>query len=155
MSDVALKLKEDSSFDIEIANGDLVADEGLETAVAISLFTDRRVTDEQLPQGITEKRGWWGDMFADNDGDQIGSRLWTLQREKKTQELLRLAEDYAREALQWLIEDGVASSIGATAQFTGEAQSRTWEIVVSITRPSGRTSRFEVVWTKQSLKRVA
>lgn len=154
MSDIALQLKEDSTFDLVIQDGDFSRDEGLETAIAISLFTDRRVTEEQVPFGQTSRRGWWGDMFSENDGDQIGSRLWTLQREKKTQELLRRAEDYTREALNWLIEDGVASSITAQAIFVGDNSSRTWQLNVAITRPSGRQSRFEIVWSKQALKRV-
>jgi len=85
-------------------------DDGLETAVSISLFTDARVDGD---------RGWWADKFADISGDVIGSKLWTLGRAKVTTETLRKAEDYAREALQWMIRDGVVKSISVRAEAYG------------------------------------
>lgn len=152
MSDIALILKDDinAGFDLDIINGDLASDEGLETAVAISLFTDRRVVDEQLPQGTTDKKGWWGDMFPEMDQDKIGSRLWLLAREKRTTEVLRKAEDYAKEALNWLIEDGVATSIIATASYN---ESKFLLLAIEIAKPAGRNSKFQVVWDKQQIKR--
>ena len=57
MSDIALVIK-DNCFDINVKNGDLESDGGLQTAVTISLFTERRVTDEQLPDLAESKKGW-------------------------------------------------------------------------------------------------
>ena len=57
MTDIALVLK-NNCFDINIKDGDLESDKGLETAVAISIFTEKRVTDEELPELETKKRGW-------------------------------------------------------------------------------------------------
>lgn len=153
MSDIALKIKGES-FGIAIQDGDFEKDEGLETAVILSLFTDRRVTDEELPQGQTYKRGYWADKYSSVNGDQYGSRLWTLGREKRQIEVLRRAEDFCKEALNWLIEDGVASSITATASFT-EGTSNAWQIEIAIQKPSGRTSRYQLIWDKQELKRVS
>lgn len=147
--DIGLFL-ENKLFDLQIANGDLTGDNGLETAISISLFTDRRVSDEELPPLEKNKRGWWGDMFPEVDKDQIGSRLWLLNREKRTTEVLRRAEDYVREALKWLIDDGVAASIEATATYD---ENKHLDIDVAITRPTGRTSRFQVLWDKQQMKR--
>lgn len=148
-ADIGLFL-ENNLFDLKIANGDLTGDNGLETAISISLFSDRRIGDEELPPLEKSKRGWWGDLFPEVDQDQIGSRLWLLNREKRTQEVLRRAEDYTKEALNWLIEDGVASSVSAIASYD---ENKFLEIAVIITRPTGRTSRFQVLWDKQSLKR--
>lgn len=152
MGDIALILADDinTGFDIEIKNGDLSGDEGLETAVAISLFTDRRVTDEDLPPGTKDKKGWWGDMFPETDQDKIGSRLWLLARSKRTTEVLRKAEDYAKEALNWMIEDGVATSIIATASYN---ESKFLLLAIEIVKPKGRTSKFQVLWEKQEIKR--
>jgi len=152
MSDIAL-VATNGAFDLELKNGDLSRDEGLETAVAISLFTDKRVNDEELPALEKSKRGWWGDMFPEIDQDKIGSRLWTLERSKRTQETLRLAEDYAREALQWLIEDGVIESVAVVASFDSDELSGGWNLEVKITRPKGNESRFAVVWNQQELRR--
>ena len=152
MSDVALILKDDlnAGFDLDFENGDFKKDGGLETAVAISLFTDRRIGDEQLPQGTTDKKGWWGDLFPEVDQDKIGSRLWLLAREKRTTEVLRKAEDYAKEALNWLVEDGVATSIIASASYN---ESKFLLLAIEIVKPAGRNSRFQVVWDKQQIKR--
>jgi phage gp46-like protein len=153
MSDIALKI-DGENFDVAIANGDLEMDEGLETAVALSLFCDARVSDEELPQGQTVKRGFWADKYSSVDGDVWGSRLWTLAREKRQVAVLRKAEDFVKEALEWLVEDGVATSITATASFTA-GTSNAWEILIVIQKPAGRTSRYQVLWDKQELKRLS
>src|SRR3546814_7028008 len=43
--------------------------------------------------------------------DRIGSRLWLLRRVKLTRQTQLDAEFYARQALQWLIDDGHCSAI--------------------------------------------
>lgn len=147
--DIGLFIEEEI-FDLRIENGDLKSDEGLETAVSISLFTERRVTDEDLPLGALSKKGWWGDMFPDIEQDKIGSRLWLLEREKVIPETARRAEDYCREALNWLIEDGVAASITVTASYD---TLKRLQISITISRPSGREFKYAVVWDKQALVR--
>lgn len=149
MSDIALVLK-NNCFDINILNGDLERDDGLETAVAISLFTDRRVTDEELPQLETKKRGWWGDMYPEIDQDKIGSRLWTLEREKRTSETLRKSEDYTREALDWMIDDNVANTVDVASEYNDD---NFLIINVDISRPEQENSRFSIVWDKQQIRR--
>ena len=153
MSDIALKIT-DQGFDVSIVNGDLEQDDGLETAVILSLFTDRRVTDDELPTGQENKRGYWADKYSSVNNDLSGSRLWTLERSKRLPETLRRAEDFVKEALGWMIEDGVASSIEATAQNTAGTLNF-WELFITIKKPSGRTSRFQVLWDKQALKRLS
>ena len=148
MSDIALILK-DNCFDINVKDGDLEADGGLQTAVSISLFTDRRVNDEQLPDLAESKRGWWGDMFPEIDQDKIGSRLWTLEREKRTTQTLRRFEDFCEEALEWLLDDGVASTISVVASYNSDGQ---LEAELIITKPDGNQSRFQTNWDQQELK---
>ena len=137
-------------FDLAVKNGDLKADAGLETAVTISLFTDRRVTSEQLAQGDTDRHGWWGDMFPEVSLDQIGSRLWTLRRAKRLTNTLRLAEDYSRESLNWLIEDGIADIINITASYD---INKFLILDIEIVKPLGVSSRFQVLWDEQKLVR--
>lgn len=148
MADIAIKTI-GKVFTLQVANGDLSPDEGLETAIVISLFTDKRVSDDELPIEETSKRGWWGDAFPNVDQDKIGSRLWLLERVKRTAETLRKSEDYIKEALNWLIEDGVAASIEVTSSYD-ENNQLIAAIVVS--KPKGRTSRFQLLWDKQQLK---
>jgi len=103
--------------DVQLGRSGLVRDDGLTTAVLISLFTDRRAkADDPLPDG-NDRRGWVGDAISPVDGDRIGSRLWLLRREKQTEETRRRAEEYAREALAWLIEDGLAARVEVSAEW--------------------------------------
>lgn len=109
---------DDLRCDWLLAAPQLDADDGLETAVVLSLFTDRLANpDDVLPDNSGHRRGWWGDSFADIDGDRIGSRLWLLSREKQLPVVLQRARGYAREALDWLIEDGIARNVEVDADF--------------------------------------
>lgn len=146
-------MQQDGSFDFEIKNGDLRLDDGLETLCSVSIFSDRRATDEEVPLDDPRKQGWWGDLYADEDQDKIGSKLWLLLRSKRTLETLRKAEDYVREALQWLIDDGIAESISAAATFQGSVTEGRWQIAISITKPRGNESRFIMLWEQQKLIR--
>ena len=74
-------------------------------AVVISLFTWRRAATDD-PVDDDERFGWWGDSYPTIADDRIGSRLWLLRRVKLTADTQRDAEFYAREALQWLLDDG-------------------------------------------------
>jgi phage gp46-like protein len=46
----------------------------------------------------------------------MGSRLWLIRREKLTTRVAIKAEEYAKEALNWLKNDGVVSEILIAAQ---------------------------------------
>lgn len=104
--------------DCSLHAADLLPENELETAVILSLLCDARARDDDtLPDGGTDRRGWWADSIApEADGDRTGSRLWLLSREKTLPEVLRRARDYAEEALAWLVEDKVASSVTVTAE---------------------------------------
>lgn len=142
MSDLALSWNPDlAEADLTLAGLDLATDEGLESAVIISLFTDRRAApDDVLPEGLDDRQGWWGDTFADVDGDQIGSRLWLLRRAKRTVESQRKAIEYVQEALAWLVEDGVAASTSTTAEWLGDSG---LALTVAIVRPAGAPAQFK------------
>lgn len=146
MTDLALLLDQDiASADIAVLGGDFVADDGLQTAILISLFSDARAADDDvLPQPGGDRQGWWGDIGATVDGDHLGSRLWLLTREKQLPSVLTRAEAYAREALQWLVDDGVASTVNVVASFLRPG----WlGLAIEIGRPIGPArQRFDYAW---------
>lgn len=133
--------------DIAIANGDLAADDGLQTAVILSLFTNRPArADDVTPDGTTDRGGWWGDSLSDIDGDHYGSRLWLLRRTKLTDETLRKAKEYAEEALAWLLEDQVASEVTVAVSRLSQLTDGLG-FAVFITRPNGPArQRYDYVW---------
>lgn len=96
--------------------GQIARDDGLRTAVLLSLFLDARASAEDpLPDGTGERRGWLGDALAPDAADRFGSRLWLLSREKQTEGVRARSEIYGREALAWLVTDGLASAIDVAA----------------------------------------
>lgn len=102
-----------------IAPPELAHDADLETAVLLSLFTDRRADpDDTLPGAPSDTRGWWGDTPpAGEPPDPIGSKLWLLSREKQTNDVRLRAEDYCRDALAWMLDDGAADQIDVSASY--------------------------------------
>jgi phage gp46-like protein len=140
----------DGCFNLVFENGDFKADDGLETAVIISLWTDARADETELPDGIETKKGWWGDMFPVVEGDQIGSKIWLADRGKQTNDTLALLENFSREALLWMLEDGVAAQIETASEFNGRGQAIT---NIVITRPTGDQDKFAANWDSQDLVR--
>ncbi|CFV26491.1 GP46 family protein [Yersinia enterocolitica] len=98
--------------DWQTGGGGLLDGDDLETAILISLFTDRLARSDDAIDG-DDRRGWWGDTGSEYP---IGSRLWLLRREKLTTKVALKAEDYANEALAWLVDDGVVTAISTNAQ---------------------------------------
>ncbi|NKB37848.1 MAG: hypothetical protein GKR93_11880 [Gammaproteobacteria bacterium] len=149
-------------FDYQLKTSQLEADDGLATAVILSLFTNRLANDDDvLPNGSDDKRGWWADAYPDIAGDNIGSRLWLLEREKDEQSVVNLAREYAEEALQWMLDDGVASRVDVVAGWVEssgvivEVKTATvfkgmLAIGVDIHRPDGSTAqfRFDNFWNQ-------
>jgi len=109
-------------FDPAIA--DLATGRDLESAVIISMFSDRLAhPDDRLPDPLdSDRRGWWADWDAEEGN--IGSRLWLISREKQTEEVRLRVEDYCREALAWMLEDDVADRIVVTAEWNRQAPGR-------------------------------
>lgn len=99
--------------DISYKGGELLREKGLKTAVLMSLYTDKRAApDDELPDLYsTDRKGWWGDQTSDIPGDEIGSKLWLRSRSKTTPQTLVDVESDVRDALQWMIDDGVAIDI--------------------------------------------
>ena len=102
--------------DLTMIDDDVASDRGLVTAVLLSLFTDRRAENDDVPPSgdPSDRRGWWADQFAAVEGDLFGSRLWLLDRSTLTNETLLQAKAYVAEALQWMLDDKVAASIPIT-----------------------------------------
>lgn len=88
--------------------------EWLKSAIWQSLATDRRALPSDNVVG--DLRGFWGDSYRKTP---IGSRLWLLGREKTINETLLKAEDYARESLQWLIDENIADSLDIRVAWRG------------------------------------
>ncbi|WP_289184743.1 phage GP46 family protein [uncultured Parasutterella sp.] len=119
------------------------ADE-LVQATLISLFSWRKSNDDDGVD-IPNRQGWWGDTFASETNDRIGSRLWLLRREKLTDDVVARAREYAKESLQWMIDDALASAVNVST----DRENNRLNMSVEIVRPGDAQSiqaRFQNLW---------
>ena len=146
MTDIALFFDPAlQAWDIALDGGDLATDDGLATAIVLSIELDRLAhADDPLPKGAG-RRGWWGDRVAPlarpaqgNGGnpDRIGSRLWTLQQERQLPAVLTRAKGILAEALAWLTEDGWASAVDIAVAFPARGWLR---YSIAAHKPDGTT----------------
>jgi phage gp46-like protein len=139
MSDIALRWN-GSSADLVIGLDDLATDDGLETAVLLALFLDRRAEDsDELPAQDVDRRGWWADGLGEFADDRFGSKLWLRTRSKQNEGTRLALEGDSREALQWMLDDRVASAVEAAAVYPAPGRV---DLLVTIRRPSGDAVSF-------------
>jgi len=152
--DYGLFLDADGLIDAAFTVGDIEADQGLETAVLISLFSDARATEDLIPPIDRDGnlRGYWGDVHGTLPGDATGSLLWTIRRAKQLSRTLADAKGYAERSLRWLVDDAVASSVEVLATYPRLGWMR---LEVLIYRPQSSNPvvfRYDYQWSNQILK---
>lgn len=143
------------SGDIQLAGltsqnnrGGFVSENSIATAVIICLQTDIRVDETELLDGDVN-RGWPGDAF-DLQGEEtaLGSKLWLLRRRAIDDvDVPRLAEQYAEQALQTLITQGVCVRVEVSAK--GSPVRNRLDLDVALYGRSGTQVFFEkfgVLW---------
>lgn len=129
--------------------GSLVTDESLESMVLISLFTDAEASQQEIASaGLAQQRGWWADAdsLREPGTRRMGSRLWLLSRGKTTLETLRRAEGHIKEALQWLVDQGIVSTISV---ITSRPRAGVVGIDLTLTRPSKLLPAYKRFWEIQ------
>lgn len=121
MIDIALIQDSLGQFDIDIdpLTGDLLGVDGFETALAMSLFCERRANESEIPTPEL-RRGWWGNELDPEDSFEIGSKLWLLDQPKRLQSILNAANNYAKDGLSWLTDDEHLKGVKANAIFTDD-----------------------------------
>lgn len=128
----------------------LALEDGLQTAIILSLFTDARADrDAKLPLQQTDRRGWVGDEFMTATqgarAEAWGSALWLIYISKVTPDVLERARFAAQEALAWLVRDGIASRVVVTAQWAGPALDRL-ALRCAIYKPDQLEPVYDVLW---------
>jgi phage gp46-like protein len=138
--------------DINFVDNDLEMDDGLETAVIISLFTDQRAAFDDVLDDPNDRRGWWGDLTSDQEDDRIGSKLWLLMRSKTITKNLVLAKQYAEDALQWMVADGICAKVNCdVGRFVMKNGDNCMGLKVQIFKNDGTniTYAYDDLWNAQ------
>lgn len=120
--------------DLVIVNGQPEMDDGLQNAVFISLFTDK---------------SWWANSILP-DNEQTTSELSTLDRSVLTNKTRLDAEEYARQALSWMVSDGLASKISVSAEIVAIG---VLGLIITIEQPGKQsTVRYKINWENMAVQ---
>lgn len=132
--------------DVKIDYGDLVLDGGFETLILISLFTDAYVDKNSSYNG--ESRGWFGNEIL---GFNLGSKLWQLDRSKINKETLNLATQYSKDALQWMVGEGMFKSV-ETLALKSTSRRNAIDLYIAVYKPDGTIDKYKynVQWIAQT-----
>jgi phage gp46-like protein len=131
----------------------------LQSAVIVALGSDALApVDQELPDpSSTDRRGWWGDMDAEEiwGGWPVGCLLWLLRRAKITGAQARqgatlaLAEGWTRDAMSQFVSHQIASQIDVTTVLIGIQR-----IDVGVTIYRGPEAaidlRYAALWSEMS-----
>ncbi len=140
--DIKLVRDDDGVLDLTVVDSVFDTVDGLETAIIISLLTDARAASSVV-FSPSRRRGWVGNILTADSGRQLGSRLWTFHQSRLTDAILNDIAVASEQAFAWMIEDGVARSVSATALRT---DIRAVTINIDIVTIEGREERYAVLW---------
>lgn len=112
--DIKLNYKDEKGyFDLSFTkNGDLKMDESFDTTLNCSLLTDGRADKSEINQ-VEKQRGTIVDLFTDR---RNGSKLWLLEQARVDLDSKNKAIDYAKNALQFLIDEGFCKDVSVSAR---------------------------------------
>jgi len=124
-------IQTDDGGDIEFIAGQPVMDQGLETAVYISLFSS----------------DWWGNAISEQN-EKLESKLEDIYNRNLSNQTRLDAEEYVRKALEWMIRLGIAKRIDVSASLPTPG----WlGLEITIIEPNGseQNLRYSINWAKQ------
>lgn len=125
-------------LDFDADTKDFALTDGLESALLISLFSDRRASEDEIGDPLL-RRGWIGDLVSTAPDDRHGSGLWLYDQRKLTPETTIGVRIEAERALRWLKEDGTVSTVNVEA--TPHPELRAINLSITLGMPSGGTSK--------------
>lgn len=132
--DVRLKISEDGGI-ITVWGGQPDMDQGFETAVNISLFTET---------------GWWGNSLA-NPGEEIGSDFINQLSQPLTNQARLNIIEAAKNALAWITSSGIAFSVTVNATIPEVGQLALY-IEIKESEEVKHIFRYNINWQAQKIK---
>lgn len=135
--DPKIYISENGAY-LDFRGGQPVMDQGFENAMLFSLHT---------------REGWVGNAFLTEDSQKIGSRYEVEHEKEITISNLNRRRNAALEALNWFIEQKIASSVDAFTQNTVENQVETVTLVKPISKDPLilSTTKYGANWIAQSV----
>lgn len=143
MIDIKIEQNENKVFDVSIENGDLAGVDGFDSAIWVSLFTDARAP-ESIVRKPEDRRGWIGNLASPVENRDLGGLLWLTDQRRLNQDTLNEVVDYARQSLNWFVEDSIAKSITVSGEIIPLQGIR---LAIIIKTPDGNTvTHYVPLW---------
>lgn len=149
MSDALLTRAVNKTFDFTIAeNGDVNQVDFFDTAIMVSIYEEKRASETEvaLPE---QRRGWIGNESTPEF--ERGSKIWLYEQSRLTREVINNIISAANESLEWLIDQGFATSIESDVNL----QNGQVFLLIDIGRPDSNTIRRELfLWDNSGITEV-
>lgn len=140
MGDFKLVQGSDGRFDIAIENGDIANEDGFDTAIYVSLFTDARAPEAKVFQP-ENRRGWLGNLVSPVEGRELGGLRWLTEQRRLTQSTLNEVVSYDQQALDWFVEDEIAKNIAVSGEIIPQSGIA---LTINITATDGKTENYYI-----------
>jgi len=141
--------------EVILGDRDVLRDPGFETAVLITLGTDKYADDDDpLPDDGGYRGGWFGDSIPPVPDYKMGTKLWLLRRSKTEREIPARAKEYLLDGFKWMIDDGIIEKIEVNVERRRDLNT-TLAFTLSFIKPEGNTIfyKFYYNWEEQLIRR--
>jgi len=137
--------------DIVMGDRGIATDGSLETVAQCIAYTDRTANkNDAIPDGSTNRRGWWGDVL-NRDGFKLGCRLWLLENGKATNTNRRLAEDFLKEGFEPLVIQGAAEATRTREVGLARGRGDVIALATEFLEPSDAAPQWRRYWMEFDL----
>ena len=129
--DVKFKKSNENYIDLYEENGDFASTNGLDTAVVICLFTDKRTDSGNIEESF-RRGGFSGNILDKDTGFELGSELWVLKQSRADSNLLNKCSDYAYNCLTWMNNQGITDRIETPTEYSYDSNNRVTGIKINV-----------------------
>lgn len=126
---------------------------GFETAIACSLFSDRRAFSDEVADPL-HRRGWIGNLVADVPSDNYGSGLWLYEQRRMSGDVRASLRMEIIQSLEWMVNQRLILSIDATVTFN-PAKRQTTVAVSAVDKLGGVSVRSYEIWQRTGAGQIA
>jgi phage gp46-like protein len=111
-----LKLVDNSEYyDLSLNDdGSLAVTDGLNSSLIVSFFTDARAEETEVSNPFY-RRGWWGNLFTQDDQPEYGSKIWLIDQAIMSDDTVNDAISYVQQAYDWLLSQNYADQVNVNA----------------------------------------
>lgn len=143
-TDIFVEAASDGIYDAVIEDGDLKLTAGMDSAIFVSLFTDRRANPDEVADPM-KRRGWSGTELTPSKQGGKGSGIWLYEQRRLSNSVSEGVRMEAFQALQWLITEGLSKSLDITTE--NSPQERSLQLnIQTVAANGGVTNTGYAIW---------